>query len=58
MKPKITTLNQLIEKLVSTSRRLSSGDIELYINNTKKVQDVELGTGNNGNIYCNIITEE
>ena len=56
MKPKITTLNQLIEKLVSISRS-RSGDIELYIDNTKRVYSVELGVGNNGNSYCNIITE-
>lgn len=56
MKAKITTLNQLIDKLVSISRS-RSGDIELYIDNTKKVHDVEIGVGNNGNYYCNIITE-
>lgn len=50
------TLNQLIHKLVSISRT-RPGDTELYIDNTKKVQGVELGVGNNGNYYCNIITE-
>ena len=50
------TLNQLIDKLVSISRS-RSGDTELYIDNTKKVRGVELGVGNNGNTYCNIITE-
>ena len=50
------TLNQLIDKLVSISRS-RSGDTELYIDNIKKVRGVELGVGNNGNYYCNIITE-
>lgn len=50
------TLNQLIDKLVSISRS-RSGDTELYIDNTKKVCGVYLGVGNNGNTYCNIITE-
>lgn len=50
------TLNQLIDKLVSISRS-RSGDTELYIDNIKKVRGVELGVGNNGNTYCNIITE-
>lgn len=51
------TLNTLIEKLTALSRRVS-GDVELYIDNTKKVQGVELGTGNRQNIYCNIKTEK
>lgn len=51
------TLNQLIDKLVLISSN-HSGDIELYIDNTKKVCNVELGIGNNGNSYCNIITEK
>ena len=50
------TLNETIDKLILVSRSLSSGDIELYIDNTKKVQGVELSRGNNGNLYCNIIT--
>lgn len=58
MKIKTTiTLNQLIHKLISISRSRPS-DIELYIDNTKKVHSVELGVGNNGNYYCNIITEK
>lgn len=55
-RPTTMTLNQLIDKLVSISRS-RSGDTELYIDNTKKVRGVELGVGNNGNSYCNIITE-
>ena len=56
MKVKTTiTLNQLIHKLISISRTRPN-DIELYIDNTKKVYGVELGVGNNGNSYCNIIT--
>lgn len=55
-RPTTMTLNQLIHKLVSISRTRPC-DTELYIDNTKKVRGVELGVGNNGNYYCNIITE-
>lgn len=50
------TLNELINKLTAISKSLSDG-IELYIDNTKKVSDVEVSTGNNGNRYINITTK-
>lgn len=50
------TLNKIIDECLSVSRSLSTGDIELYIDNTKKVQGVELSRDNNGNLYCNITT--
>lgn len=48
-------LNELINEAVSVSRRLSSGDIPVYINNCVNISSVELSLGNKS-YYANIAT--
>lgn len=48
-------LNELINEAISVSRRLSSGDIPVYINNCIDISSVELSLGNKS-YYANITT--
>lgn len=50
-------LNELISEAVSVSRRLSSGDIPVYINNYINISSVELSLGNKS-YYANIVTSD
>lgn len=50
-------LNELISEAVSVSRRLSSGDIPVYINNCVNISSVELSLGNDS-YYANIVPSD
>lgn len=50
-------LNELINDAISVSRRLSSGDIPVYINNCINISSVELSLGNKS-YYANIVTSD
>lgn len=50
-------LNELINDAISVSRRLSSGDIPVYINNCVNISSVELSLGNKS-YYANIVASD
>lgn len=52
------TLRQLIDKVTSIGRQLSSAEIPAYINGVEKIESIELSRMNNGNLYVNINTKK
>lgn len=52
------TLRELIDKITSIGRQLSSAEIPAYINGVDKIESIELSRMNNGSIYANINTKK
>lgn len=52
----MTTLRQLIERLLFIGRQITNCEIPVLIDGVKEVKSVELSQDNEGNYYLNVNT--
>ena len=52
------TLRELIDKVISIGRQITTAEIPAYVNGVEKIESIELSRMNNGNLYVNINTNK